>query len=95
MEQLTTTTIGFSIYEPSSSSPLVKRSQGDSSSTLVEEGSSKHDCLSKGDKHEALTHFFRLHVILSSRVRGTLEEFVIVVANEDLAFVRNSSVTDK
>lgn len=87
---------GFSARELSPSLSLAKRSQGDSLSTLVEGGSSKRDRLSEGGEQKVLTHFFRLPVIISSRLSNTLEEFTpAVVAYEDLGFVWGLSATDR
>ncbi|CAI8589019.1 unnamed protein product [Vicia faba] len=87
VEQLTTVAVNFSICEPSPSHSLIKRSQGDSPSTLVEGGSPKRTCLSEGVEFEALTHFFWLISILLSGIPSTLEEFSSTVSSEDLAFV--------
>lgn len=44
---------------------------------------------------EDLNPFFCLFGIHPSRVPNTLEEFAVVVAHEDLAFVRSLSVTNR
>lgn len=95
VDQLTTKTIDVSVHEPSQSLSHIKRNQGDYLSISIEMGSSKHAFLLKEDESETLTPFFRLPSILPSRIPSILEEFVVVVATEDLTFVRNLYAADK
>lgn len=44
--------------------------------------------LTKDSESEALTHFFPLPTILPSQTPNTLEEFVVAVATEEIAFVQ-------
>lgn len=92
---MTIALIGFSIHEPLPSSSPIKRNHGESPSTSVEGGYPKRAHLSEGFESEALTYFFQLSAILPTQVPSTLEEFVVVVANEDLAFFWSLSVTDR
>lgn len=95
MEQLTTKAISFSVREPSASPSLVKRNQDHNLSTPIERVSSKRTRLMEDIDLEDLTPFFCLFGIHPSRVPSTPKEFAVVVANEDLAFVRSLSVTNR
>lgn len=87
--------IDFSVSEPSLSSSPIKRNQDDNSVSHVEGSSSKWALLEEDVKFEALTPFFWTPAIFPSWVSNNLEEFVVVVANKNLAFVWSLYVTNK
>lgn len=86
---------GLSARGPSPSSSLSNRSRGDNSSTPSKGHSPKRAHLMDDDERVALTPFFRLPAILHSRVPRAPKEFTIVVAAEDLDFIRDLSATER
>lgn len=95
VEQFPTVTARFSIHESLPSSFPIKRTQGDNPLTLVGKGSSRWVGLLEGAEQDPLNYFFQLPTIMLSRIPSTQEEFTAIVANEDLAFVRGLSVTNR
>ena len=87
--------VDFSAHGLSHSPSSTKRGQVDITSSPVEGGSPTSAYLVKGGEKDALTYFFRLPDILPSRVPSTPEEFVVVVAAEDLDFIRGLFGNDR
>lgn len=87
--------VDFSAHGLSHSPSSTKRGWVDITSTPVERGSPTSAYLVKGGDKDALTYFFRLPDILPSRVPSTPKEFVVVVAVEDLDFIRGLFGNDR